>query len=203
MRLDDVADAQRVDVGAVAHGEGARGLLVDELGQAVAVHRIDVVVLLQREGVEVLVALGEADAIGRLARGDDHLADAELHRRLDDVVGAHDVDAEGVVVRLDQDARDRREMDDGVDRGRRRALLEAFEAEMRGHSVEDLRLVIDIGDQRRDAGMVEGLEVDIEDAVALGEKVGHDVAAGLAGSAREHDTLCHMTAPVMNVLQDG
>ena len=49
MRLDDVADPQRIDVGAVAHGEGARGLLVDDLGQPVAVHRIDVVVLLERE----------------------------------------------------------------------------------------------------------------------------------------------------------
>ena len=73
----------------VALGEGARGLLVDHLRQAVAVHRVDVVVLLQREAVEVLVALGEADAVGRLAGGDDDLADAELHRRLDDVVGAH------------------------------------------------------------------------------------------------------------------
>ena len=83
VRLDDVADAQRVDVGAVAHGEGAGGFLVDHLGQAVAVHRVDVVVLFQRERVVVLVALGKAHAIGGLAGGDDDLADAELHRGFD------------------------------------------------------------------------------------------------------------------------
>ena len=51
------------------------------------------------------MTFGKADAVGRLAGRDNDLADAGLHRRLDDIVGAHRVDAEGLVVRLDQDAR--------------------------------------------------------------------------------------------------
>src|SRR5579883_3243440 len=73
VRLDHVADAQGVDVGAVAHGESASGLFVDDLGEAVRIHRVDIVVFFKREALEVLVAFGEADAIGRLARGDDDL----------------------------------------------------------------------------------------------------------------------------------
>ena len=187
VRLDDVADAQGVDVGAVAHGEGARGLLVADLGQAVAVHRIDVVVLFEREAVKVLVALGEADAVGRLARGDDDLAHAELHRRLDHVVGADDVGGEGGVVRLDQHARDRREMHDGVGRARRVAEIEALEAEMRRQRVEGLAAVGEIGDQSVDAGQVERLPIDVEDVMALDDEMGDGVPPGLAGPAGEDD----------------
>ncbi len=47
VRLDHVADTQRVDVGLESLRERPRGLLVDELGEAVAIHRIDVVILVQ------------------------------------------------------------------------------------------------------------------------------------------------------------
>ena len=49
VRLDHVADAQRIDVRAVAHREGAGGLFVADLGQTIGIHRIDVVVLFERE----------------------------------------------------------------------------------------------------------------------------------------------------------
>ena len=58
--------------------EGARCLLVHYLRETVAVHRIDVIVFLERKLLEVAIPLCEADAIGRLARRDDNLADAEL-----------------------------------------------------------------------------------------------------------------------------
>ncbi len=189
MRLDHVADAQRVNVGLVTHGEGAGGLLVADLGEAVGVHRIDVVILLEREGMEVLVALGEADAVGGLARGDHDLAHAELHRRFDHVVGAGDVRGEGDVVGLDQHARDGGEMHDRVGRARRTAIVEAGEVGMGGERVERLAVVGEVGDQRRHALEVERLQVDIEDGIAMSDQMGNGVAAGLAGSAGEHDAL--------------
>ena len=70
VRLDDVADAERVDVEAGAALEAAGGDLVQHLGEAVAVHRVDVVVLLERQRPRVGLAVGEADAVGGLRRGD-------------------------------------------------------------------------------------------------------------------------------------
>ena len=96
--FDHIADAQRVDVGTISHGKGARRLFIDDLGQTGAVHRIGV----------------KADAIGRLGRGDDHLAHAKLHGGLDHVAGADDIGREGLVVRLQQNTRDRCELHDGV-----------------------------------------------------------------------------------------
>ena len=102
------SDAQRVDVCAIAPGKGARRLFVDGFGQAVAVHRVGVIVFFQRKAVIVLVTFGEADAIGRLGRGDDHLAHAKLHGGLDHVVGAYDIGRESPVVGFQQHPRDRR-----------------------------------------------------------------------------------------------
>ena len=102
----------------------------------------------------------------------DDLADAELHRRLDHVVGADRVDAEGLVVRLDQHPRYRGKMHDGVRRGRRPAGFKAVEAEMRGQRVEHLAAVGQIGDQGVDAGIIERLEIDIEKVVALAFRYG-------------------------------
>ena len=148
----------------IAHGEGARGLLVADFRQAVGIHRVDVVILLEREGMEVLVALGEADAIGRLARGDDDLAHAELHRRLDDVVGADDVGGEGDVVGLDQHARNGGEMHDRVGRatagGRARSRRKPkCEVSALNAWPESVRSAI----ERVDARQVERLEIDVED----------------------------------------
>ncbi len=72
--------------------------------------------------------VGEDDAVGCLARGDDDLLDAELRRRLDDVVGAHHVDAEELVVGHDHDARDGGEMDDRIDRLGRKHRVELVHA---------------------------------------------------------------------------
>ena len=155
VRLDDVADPERVDVGARAALEGAGGHLVQHLRQAVAVHRVDVVVLLERQRLRVDLAVGEADAVGGLRGRDDDLADAELHRGLDHVVGPEGVDAEGLVVGLDQDARDRGEMHDGVEGGDAGPGFEFVEAGVGGHRVEHLAGVGDVGDQVVDARVVE------------------------------------------------
>lgn len=48
MRLDHVADTQRIDVETRPALEGTRGHLVQDFGQTIAVHRVDVVVLLKR-----------------------------------------------------------------------------------------------------------------------------------------------------------
>ncbi len=118
----------------------------------------------------VLVALGKAHAVSRLAGGDDHLADAELHRRFDDVVGAHDVDPIGLVVGMHQDAGHSGEMDDRIDGRGRAAPLEAGEVEMRGHRIEDLTGVGDVAEEVGDAGVLGRIEVEVEDIVtAVGE----------------------------------
>ena len=113
--------------------------------------------------MEVLVAFREADAVGRLARGDDDLAHAELHRRLDDIVGAGDIRREGDVVGLDQHAWNGGEMHDRVGRAGGVALVEAGEGRMGGQRVERLPAVGEVRDQRRDARQVERLQIDIED----------------------------------------
>ena len=195
MRLDDVADAQCIDVGAVAHGEGAGRPFVEDLGEAVGVHRVAVVILLEGEVVVVLVALGKAHAIGRFARGDDDLAHAELHRRLDDIVGGDGVDGEGGVVGLDQHARHGGKVHHRIGRGRHPALVIALEAMVHGERVEHLTGVRDVGDERVDAGTVQGLQVEVEDVIALGLEPGHHVLAGLAGAAGEDDALCHGILP--------
>ena len=91
VRLDHVADAQRVDVDAEAARKGARDALAAELAERVAVHRVVVVgVLVEREGVVVagsVGALAEADAVGRLAGRDDDLLDAQFAGGFDHVVG--------------------------------------------------------------------------------------------------------------------
>ena len=195
VRLDDVANAQRVDVGLEAHGEGARGLFVDHLGQAVAVHGVDVIVLLQREVLEVLLALGEADAVGGLAGGHDDLADAEFHGGFDDVVGPHDIDPVGLVVGVDQHARDGGEVNHRVDRPGRGTFLEAGEPEVGGQGVHDLAGLGDVADERGDGGVLEGLPVEVEDLVALVEQPGQHVAPRLAGAACEENTLGHGLLP--------
>ena len=132
MGLDDIADPQRVDIGAVPHGEGAGGLLVHHLGETVAVHRVDVVVFLERKRVIVLVALGETYAVGGFARSDNDLADAKLHRRLDDVVGRDGIDCESGVVGVDEDARNGGEMHNRVNLGGALAGVIAVETKMHG-----------------------------------------------------------------------
>ncbi|ENN85694.1 hypothetical protein RHSP_09762 [Rhizobium freirei PRF 81] len=145
VRLDDIADTQRVDVDAEAFGKGAGGLLVHDLGQAVGIHRIDIIVLLQGEMMEIAMAFGKADAIGRLARGDDDLLHAELRSRLDDIVGAHRVDAERLVIGLDQDARDGGEMHHRVERLHALTTIQIRKIAMHGQDIIDLSRIGDIG----------------------------------------------------------
>ena len=139
--------------------------------------------------MEVLVALGEADAVSRLARGDDHFPDAELHRRLDHIVGAHHVGGEGHIVRLDQHARDSGEMHDRVRRTGGMAMLKAGESRVGRQRVERLSAVGEVGDQGRHAGQVERLQIDVEHGIAVRDEMRNGVAAGLAGSPSEDNAL--------------
>ena len=191
MRFNDVADPERVNVRLVAHGKGAAGLFVHDLGQTIAVHRVAVVILFQREGMVILVAFGKADAICRLGTRKDHLADPKFHRGLQHVIGADGVLREGGVVGVDHHPGDGGEMHDGIGRFGGEAVVIAVKAEMGGEGVEHLPAVGDVGDQRVDAGMVKGFEVDVQDLVALGQQVRHSMAPGLAGSAGENDALGH------------
>ena len=85
-------------------------------------------------------------------------------------------------------------MHDGIDRARRLSGGQARAAEMHGHRVEDLRLVGDVPDQGENAGVVERVEVEVQDLVAVAEKHGKDVAAGFAGAAGEKDAVGHMAS---------
>jgi len=171
--------------------------LVHHLRQPVAVHRVDRVVLVQREARVVLVAVREADAVGRLARRDHDLAHAERGRRLDHVVRAHHVDAEGLGVRLDHVARDRAEVDDRVGRTAPAGFLEAGHVEVAGHRVRDLPAVAEVRDQRVDAGVVERPQVEVQDFVALAQQVGHHVLPCLAAAAGEDDALAHGVSRIL------
>jgi hypothetical protein len=73
----------------------------------------------------------------------------------------------------------------------RMTVVIAPEAEMRGHRVEHLAAVGDIGDQRVDPGMVEALQIDIQDLVALIEQPGQRMPSRLAGAAGEENSLGH------------
>ena len=192
MRLEDVGNPQGIDIDAVAHGKGPCGLFIDDLGEPVRVHRIDVIVLFERKAVKILVAFGKTDAVGGLAGRDHDLADTEFRRGLDHIVGADRVDAKRLVVRLDQDARYRGKMHHGIRRRRRPAGFETVEAEMRRQGVEGLAAVGQIGDQGADLRMIERLEVDVEKLVTLVHQMGQNMPAGLASSSGEYHALaCH------------
>ena len=193
--LDDVADAEGVDIDAEAAGEGAGGALAAQLGGGVAVFRVDVVVLLEREGVVVDVALSEADAVRRLRAGDDDLLDPELARGLDDVVRAQHVAAEALVVRHQHIARVRGEVDHRVRRLQGRVAV-LRHVEVGAQRVEDLPAVGKVDFHRVDVGIVERDQVEVEHFVPLGHEVGDHMAAGFAGPAGEDDAFacgccCH------------
>ena len=87
VRFDDVADAEGVDVGVVAAGEGAGCAFAAEFAESVGVHGVVVVIFFKWERVVVCVAFGETDAVGCFGACDDDLPDAEFACRLDYVVG--------------------------------------------------------------------------------------------------------------------
>ena len=82
-------------------------------------------------------------------------------------------------------------MDDRIDGARRMTGVIAPEAEMRGHRVEHLPAVGDVGDQRVDPGMIEALQIDIQDLVALVEEPGQRMPPRLAGAAGEQNSFGH------------
>jgi hypothetical protein len=66
---------------------------------------------------------------------------------------------------------------------------------MRRHGVEHLPAIGDIADEIRNARMIERLQIEIEDVVALGFEPRHNVTPCLAGAACEENTLGHGLLP--------
>ena len=181
VRFDDVADAQGVDVRTRAPREGAGGGFVEFLGQAVAVHRVDVVVVFfDRQEVRLDLAIREADAVGRFTRRDNDLVDPHLCGGFDDVVGANSVHAEGLVVRLQQDARDGGEVHDGVEFGEACPRLQLAEIGVRQQRIEHGAAVGDVGLEVIDARMIQRHQIDVQHLIALVDQPRHNVTAGLA-----------------------
>ena len=59
---------------------------------------------------------------------------------------------------------------------------------MSGQRIERLAVVGQVRDQRRHAFEVERLQVDVEERIILRHEVRHDMTAGLAGTAGEHNS---------------
>lgn len=206
VRLHDVSNPERVNVDTLAIvriGESpckrSRDLLADQLGEAVRVHRVDRVLF--REGQLDIIGLAKAkaDAKRALARRDHNLLDAELGRRLDDIVRRLRIGAEGLVVGHNHVARVRRKMDDDVGhaqvparlarRGRVRQAVLAHRKE-RGERVPHLTRVGQVGLERvhGDRWVREIDQVQVEHLVPLADEVGDDMAAGLAAATGEDDS---------------
>jgi hypothetical protein len=98
VRLDDIADAQRVDVCVEAARETAGDALAAEFGDGIRVHGVHVVGFVEREGGVVERALAETDFVGGFRGGDYDLFDAEFAGGFDDVVGACHIAAVAFVV---------------------------------------------------------------------------------------------------------
>lgn len=203
MRLDDVADAEGVDVGAEAAGETAGAALAAEFAGGVGVHGVDIVVFLEGElvvcwvleglrevgmggRVTVGVPLREAHAICRLRTRDHHFLDSEFTRRFDHVVCALYVRHEALVVWHQHIPRVGRKMYHSV-RLLHAGFLVLGHVEERREGVEDLAAVGEIGLHGVDIGVVEGYEIEVQDFVALRYQVGDTVAAGFAAAAGEND----------------
>ena len=145
--------------------------------------------------MEIAVPFGKTDAVSRLGRGDDHFFDAKLHRRLDDIVGAHRVDAERFVVWLEQDARHSSEMNHRVKRLWTAGRFQIVKPCMHRKGVEHLAAVGDVGADVGDARMVERRKVDVEDFVALVGQPRQNMPPRLARAAGERNTFCHDNFP--------
>jgi hypothetical protein len=136
-------------------------MLVDDLGEAVTIHRVYVIILFQRKLVEILVAFSKAYAIGGFARRNHDLSDAELHRRLDNVVRAHDIDTVSLVIGFDEHTGDGGEMHDGIDGTGWFSGLQTRSAEMHGHGIEHLTAVGYVSDEREDIRVRKRLQIEI------------------------------------------
>ena len=80
-------------------------------------------------------------------------------------------------------------MHDRVGRAGGVAIVEAGEARVGGQRIERLPAVGHVGDQSRYARHVERLPIHVEDGITMGDEMRNGVAAGLAGSAGEHNAL--------------
>lgn len=191
MGLDDVVDAQSVDVGAGAGVEGPGGHLARDFRHGVGVLGDDRVLLVDRDVAGLAVAAPEADAVGRLGGGEHDLADAEGGGGLEDVVVREDVGRVGGLVGGEQRSGDRGEVDDRVV-GRAAVRFGAGvvvvglgrDAGQRG---VHLAGVGEVHPQVGDSRVAERGEVGVGDLVALGGEVGRDVVPGLAAAAGEED----------------
>jgi hypothetical protein len=66
---------------------------------------------------------------------------------------------------------------------------------MRGHSIEHLTAIGDIADEIRNAGMIEWLQIEVENVVTLGFKPWHYVTPCLACAACKQNTFGHGLLP--------
>ena len=117
VRLDHVADDQSVDVDTESSGKGTRNTLACQFAAGVRVHWVAVVcVLVEREGVVLIITLREADSVSGFGAGNHHFLHAQFGGGFDDVVSAHHVASEGLAVRHDHIPGVGGEMDDSVRR---------------------------------------------------------------------------------------
>ena len=189
--LDDVVDAQTVDVGTGAGVEGGRGHLAGHLRHRVRVLGYDGVLLVDGDVEGLALTLAEADAVRRLRGGEDDLADPETGGRLEDVVVREDIGRVRRAVGGGQDARDGGEVDDRVV-GRSAGQVEVRIVEVghgryAGHRRVGLPGVGQVDAQIGDVGMTQRREVRVGDLMALRGEVGSDVMAGLATASGEED----------------
>ena len=189
VRLDHVADCGCIDVGTGAAGEGLGGLFIDDPWRGRSCPSVDRVFFVEREVFRVAMTVGEDDAIGRLAGGDDDLGNTEFHGGLDNVVGAHHVDAIDLVIRRDHDPRNGREMHHRIDLLRPQIGVEFMQAGIARQRIEHLAGIGDVGDQCADCGIVERLGIEIENPIAAIDEILHDMAPGLAAATGEDHTL--------------
>jgi hypothetical protein len=66
---------------------------------------------------------------------------------------------------------------------------------MRGHRVEHLGTIGDIPDEIRNAGMIERLQIEIKNVIALGFKPRHDMTACFASAACKENAFGHGLLP--------
>lgn len=195
VRLDHIADTQSIDVEATAALECPGGFLVQHLGEAVTVHGIDIVVLLQWQHLGIDFAIGKADAVCGFGRREDYLADSQFHRRLDDVVSAERIDLESYVVGIDQNTRNSSKMNHRIEARYAGAGFQLVEIGVARHDVEHLPGVGDVGDQIVDTRQLERNKIDVDDAVTFVAQIWNDVATRLAGATGKKDSQSQKKPP--------
>ncbi len=188
VRFDHVVDTQPVDVDAGPRLKRSRRRLVDDLRHRVAVVRHRRVLLIDRHVLGPNLTVCKADPVRRLRTGEDHLADPQLHCGVDDVVRAERVDPERLVVRPDEDRRDRCEVNDGVVARDTGTGLQLVEAGVSGQRVEDLSGIGQVDAEVGDARVTERHQVAVDDPVSLLDEIRDRVPTRLAAATGEEDS---------------